>query len=113
MDLQNSPSTIVTSRFLLCLGVSDRSLFSLFSSFLKRFATCGPSSFLEAEGPVQITEGRAAESVLVGLLLAEEYSEEPVFIVVGDGLVVKVMKVGEVEVSDTRGEVGLEAIAAS
>jgi len=113
MDLQNSPSTIVTSRFLLCLGVSDRFLFSLFSSFLKRFATCGPSSFREAEGPVQITEGRAAESVLVGLLLAEEYSEEPVFIVVGDGLVVKVMKVGEVEVSDTRGEVGLEAIAAS
>ena len=114
MFIQNSPSTIVTSRFLLCLGVSDRSLFSLFSSFLKRFATCGPSSFLEAEGPVQITEGRAAESVLVGLLLlAEEYSEEPVFIVVGDGLVVKVMKVGEVEVSDTRGEVGLEAIAAS
>ena len=63
---------------------------------------------------MQITEGRAAESVLVGLLLlAEEYSEEPVFIVVGDGLVVKVMKVGEVEVNETCGEVGFEAIAAS
>jgi len=63
---------------------------------------------------VQITEGRAAESVLVGLLLlAEEYSEEPVLIVVGDGLVVKVMKVGEVEVNETCGEVGFEAIAAS
>jgi len=63
---------------------------------------------------VQITEGRAAESVLVGLLLlAEEYSEEPVLIVVGDGLVVKVMNVGEVEVNETRGEVGFEAIAAS
>jgi len=63
---------------------------------------------------VQITEGRAAESVLVGLLLlAEEYSEEPVLIVVGDGLVVKVMKVGEVEVIETCGEVGFEAIAAS
>lgn len=63
---------------------------------------------------MQITEGRAAESVLVGLLLlAEEYSEEPVLIVVGDGLVVKVMKVGEVEVIETCGEVGFEAIAAS
>jgi len=63
-----------------------------------------------------MTEGLARESVLVGLvLLVEEleYSEEPVFIVVGEGLVVKVMKVGEVEVSDTLGEVGLEAIAAS
>ena len=89
-------------------------MFSLFSSFLKRLATCG-SSFLEpAEGPVQITEGRAAESVLVGLLLlAEEYSEEPVLIVVGDGLVVKVMKVGEVEVNETCGEVGFEAVAAA
>lgn len=47
------------------------------------------------------------------MLLAEEYSEEPVFIVVGDGLVVKVIKVGEVEVSDTRGEVDLQAMAAS
>ena len=65
---------------------------------------------------MQMTEGLARESVLVGLvLLVEEleYSEEPVFIVVGEGLVVKVMKVGEVEVSDTLGEVGLEAIAAS
>jgi len=32
---------------------------------------------------------------------------------VGDGLVVKVMKVGDVEVSDTWGEEGLEAMAAS
>ena len=92
------------------------SLFSLFSSFLKRFVTWAVSSFLEAEGPVQMTEGLARESVLVGLvLLVEEleYSEEPVFIVVGEGLVVKVMKVGDVEVIETCGDEGFEAMAAS
>ena len=60
-----------------------------------------------------MTEGRAWESVLLeGLVLETEYSEDPV-LMVGDGLVVKVMKVGDVEVSDTWGEEGLEAMAAS
>ena len=60
-----------------------------------------------------MTEGRAWESVLLeGLVLETEYSEDPV-LMVGDGLVVKVMKVGDVEVSDTWGEEGFEAMAAS
>jgi len=73
------------------------------------------SSFFSrvADGPEHITDGRELESVLVGLMVDEEveYSEVPVLIV-GEGLVVKVMKVGEV-VIETLGDVGLEAIAAS
>ena len=60
-----------------------------------------------------MTEGRAWESVLLeGLVLDTEYSEDPV-LMVGDGLVVKVMKVGDVEVIETCGDEGLEAMAAS
>ena len=75
----------------------------MFSSFLKRLTTgrevSFSSSFFTAEGPVQMTEGREWESVLlVGLLVITEYSEPA--LVVGEGLVVKVMKVGEVV--DTR-----------
>ena len=70
---------------------------------------------LVAEGPVQMTEGLELESVLLlGLewVLDTEYSDDPV-LMVGDGLVVSVMKVGEVEVKEVLGEVGLEAMAAS
>ena len=94
-------------------------MFSLFSSFLNRFTTAadvGTSSLLlVAEGPVQMTEGLELESVLLlGLewVLDTEYSDDPV-LMVGDGLVVSVMKVGEVEVKEVLGEVGLEAMAAS
>ena len=60
-----------------------------------------------------MTEGRAWESVLLdGLVLETEYSEDPV-LMVGDGLDVNVMKVGDVEVIETCGDEGLEAMAAS
>ena len=59
-----------------------------------------------------MTEGREWESVLlVGLLIITEYSEPA--LVVGEGLVVKVMKVGEVVDTATLGDTGLEAMAAS
>ena len=108
---------MVTSRFLLPSDSAELSLFSLFSSFLKRLTTgrlSFSSSFFTAEGPVQMTEGREWESVLlVGLLVIRdtEYSEPA--LVVGEGLVVKVMKVGEVVDTATLGDTGLEAMAAS
>ena len=102
--------------------MSELSLFSLSSSFLKRFTTgrssfllYSRSSFLPAAGPVQITLGRARSVLAVGLEPARAdtlYSDTP-DLDVGDGRVVSVMKVGEVVVSETRGDVGLEAIAAS
>ena len=60
---------------------------------------------------MQMTEGRGGESVLgVGLVLDREYS----VLMVGDGLDVSVVKVGEVDVRELRlGEDGLEAMAAS
>ena len=109
---------MVTSLFLLLSDSAELSLFSLFSSFLKRLTTgrevSFSSSFFTAEGPVQMTEGREWDSVLlVGLLVIRdtEYSEPA--LVVGEGLVVKVMKVGEVVDTATLGDTGLEAMAAS
>ena len=83
------------------------------SSFLKRLTATSSFFSLVAEGPVHITEGLEFESVLVGLMVDDEveYSELPVLIV-GDGLVVKVIKVGDV-VIETLGDVGFEAMAAS
>ena len=106
------PSTMVTSRFLL-LWESELTSFSLSSSFLKRLTAISSFFSLAAEGPVHITEGLEFESVLVGLMVDDEveYSELPVLIV-GDGLVVKVIKVGDV-VIETLGDVGFEAMAAS
>ena len=87
----------------------------MFSSFLKRLLTGRPaSSFLTADGPVQMTEGRAVESVLfVGLLVSRDTEYSDPALVVGDGLVVSVMKVGEVVDTATLGDTGLDAMAAS
>ena len=108
---------MVTSRFLLPSDSAELSLFSLFSSFLKRLMTgmlSFTSSFLTAEGPVQMTEGREWESVLVvGLLVIRDTEYSDPALVVGEGLVVKVMKVGEVVDTATLGDTGLEAMAAS
>ena len=72
------------------------------------------SSFLTAEGPVQMTEGREWESVLlVGLVVIRDTEYSDPALVVGEGLVVKVMKVGEVVDTATLGDTGLEAMAAS
>ena len=109
---------MVTSRFLLPSDTVELSLFSLFSSFLKRLTTgralSFSSSFFAAEGPVQMTEGRECESVLlVGLLVSRDTEYSDPALVVGEGLVVSVIKVGDVVDTATWGDTGLEAIAAS
>ena len=54
------------------------------------------------------------ESVLlVGLLVSRDTEYSDPALVVGDGLVVSVMKVGEVVDTATLGDTGLDAMAAS
>ena len=82
------------------------------SSFLTSFGSS--SSFLTAEGPLQMTEGRKVESVLlVGLLVSSDTEYSDPALVVGEGLVVSVIKVGDVVDTATWGDTGLEAMAAS
>ena len=61
-----------------------------------------------------MTDGREVESVfLVGLLVIKDTEYSDPALVVGDGLVVRVMKVGEVVDTATLGDTGFDAMAAS